>query len=181
MSTSPTLSCVNTYGQDVIWGTKATSDQQHTGKALAINPGVDTEIIRDLALAIAQISGSRNRGADCFPGTAEHSLGAPSQHPKAAAIRATRHTLTCPDRNQYTAWHILDEHLQGRREDSQELGSPTRPMRKKCAPRARATLASGSEAGLALGPQGNQSPCLRKAAIPGHPGAQPHPWFCSFP
>lgn len=75
---------------------------------MAIKPGIDTEIIRDLALAIAQISDSRNRGADCFPGTAKHPLGAPSQHPKAAAIRATKHVLTCPGRSQYSAWDILD-------------------------------------------------------------------------
>lgn len=106
----------------------------------AIKPGIDTEIIRDLALAIAQISDSRNRGADCFPGTAKHPLGAPSQHPKAAAIRATMHVLTCPDRSQYSAQDTLDVYLQGRQEDRQELGRSTWPMSKQCNPCARATL-----------------------------------------
>lgn len=140
MSRSPTLSYVNTSGQDVIWWTKATSDQQHTDKALAIKPGIDTEIIRDLALAIAQVSDSRNRGADCFPGIAKHPLGAPSQHPKAAAIKTTMHVLTCPDRSQYSAQDIPDVYLQGRQEDCQELGSSTWPMSKQCTPCARATL-----------------------------------------
>lgn len=152
---------------------------------------IHTEIITDLAFAIVQIFDSRNREADCFPGTVKYPHSAPLRHPKPAAIRATKRVLTCSDRSQYSALHILGICLQGRQGNGQESGEPRMAHEQAVYFMCQGyTETSGSRARLAQGRLGNQSLRLRKAARQqellkptplGHPGTRPHTQLCFFP
>lgn len=94
----------------------------------------------ELAFVIVQLSDSRNREADCFPGTVKYPPSTPLGHLKTSVSRTTKHVLTCSDRSQYSALHILDIYFKEDKGMGKNKVSLTQPMSKQCTSCARATL-----------------------------------------